>query len=179
MRIARIDQRFSAMRRTLLVAVLVCTGGAAGVLLVAIALGAGSNSNYEIVLDLDARVLPGIGTTVADPDAARGNAHLRCDFQQPQPDGIDLCFRPLRARQTQPPQGFVRRGLDGPALLKKKKEKTLSRTSRGSRSLAERCFLTGLKTNEGHNGRKAIQQKELMNRNPESSQNLLLVRKGG
>ena len=47
MGIARIDQRFSTMRRALLVAVMVCTGGAAGVLLVAIALGAASSPNQQ------------------------------------------------------------------------------------------------------------------------------------
>lgn len=47
MGIARIDQRISAVRRTLLAAMLVCTGGAAGVLLVAIALGAASGSNHQ------------------------------------------------------------------------------------------------------------------------------------
>src|SRR3990170_6444508 len=49
-------------------------------------------------------VLPGIGATVADPDAARRDTYLRGDFQQPQPDRFALCFRPLRARQPQPPQ---------------------------------------------------------------------------
>jgi beta-glucanase (GH16 family) len=47
MRIARIDQRFRAFRRTLLVAVLGSTGGAVGVLSAAIALGAASSSNHQ------------------------------------------------------------------------------------------------------------------------------------
>jgi beta-glucanase (GH16 family) len=47
MRIAGIDQRFRALRMTLMVAVLVCTGGAAGVLLVAIALSAASSPNHQ------------------------------------------------------------------------------------------------------------------------------------
>jgi hypothetical protein len=54
-------------------------------------------------------MLPGIGATVANPDAARGDAHLRGDFQQLQPDGIGLCLGPLRARQAQPPQGLDQR----------------------------------------------------------------------
>ena len=44
-------------------------------------------------------VLPGIGATVADPDAACRDTCLRGDFQQPQPDRFALCFRPLPARQ--------------------------------------------------------------------------------
>jgi len=37
-------------------------------------------------------ILPGIGATVAHPDTARGDAHLRGDFQQLQPDGVGLGF---------------------------------------------------------------------------------------
>src|SRR3989440_7691816 len=51
-------------------------------------------------------VLPRISATETDPDTARGDAHLRGDFQQPQPDGVDLGFRPFRAYQAQPPQGL-------------------------------------------------------------------------
>src|SRR6266481_1387800 len=51
-------------------------------------------------------ILPRIGATVANPDAAGGDAHLRGDFQQLQPDSVGLGFRPLRARQAQPSQGL-------------------------------------------------------------------------
>jgi len=36
------------------------------------------------------------------PDAARGDAHLRGDFQQPSTDGVGWCFRQLRTPPTGP-----------------------------------------------------------------------------
>src|SRR3990170_586011 len=66
-------------------------------------------------------VLPGIGATVADPDAACRDTCLRGDFQQPQPDRFALCFRPVRARQPQPPpqieQHVSKRGKVQPQLI--------------------------------------------------------------
>jgi hypothetical protein len=47
-----------------------------------------------------------LGATVAGPDAARCDVHFRRDFQQLQPNGIALGFRPLPVRQAQPPQGL-------------------------------------------------------------------------
>src|SRR3990172_11902881 len=72
-------------------------------------------------------VLPGIGATVADPDAACRDTYLRGDFQQPRRDRFVLCSRPLRARQPQPPQriqqhvserGKVQPQLIGPQSLR-------------------------------------------------------------
>src|ERR1035437_8343600 len=47
---------------------------------------------------------PRIGVAVADPDSARGHAHLGGDFQQPQSNRSRLGLRPLGSDQSDAPQ---------------------------------------------------------------------------
>src|SRR5882762_4131580 len=54
----------------------------------------------------DEDVLPRVSLRVADPDLARGNAHLAGDFQQPEPDRLYLILCPFRSRETNSPEGF-------------------------------------------------------------------------
>ena len=49
---------------------------------------------------------PGVGAAVADPDSARGHAHLRRDFQQAIKRLMDLgCYRGIRHRRGLPVRG--------------------------------------------------------------------------
>jgi len=54
-------------------------------------------------------VLPGIGETHFQLDAAHADAHQRADLEPLEPDGIDLSLSPLRALQGQPPERFEQR----------------------------------------------------------------------
>lgn len=60
-----------------------------------------------IAMTITGHKAEGIGTTVENPDAAGGDAHLRGDFQQFQPDGVGLCVgkmfspRPGRRHATE------------------------------------------------------------------------------
>src|ERR1035437_6033563 len=66
--------------------------------------GAGCGSTAQCRPNGGEQRFPRVGVAVADPNSARGHAHLSGDFQQPQPDRSRLGLSPLGSDQSDAPQ---------------------------------------------------------------------------